>query len=130
MRDLEGQFLGLLITHMPDTIPELWNDFPDIISVLYNGELYVDDSARPGYAFCATHYHCYNRYSENVSTESPFPHYVTDIDTRELVHLLGCIQIISKEQILAGEIMAAENLKRSQGIQRSSNFSLAPFKAP
>jgi hypothetical protein len=133
MRDLEGHFLGLLMTHMPHTIPELWDDFPDTISVLYNGELYVDDSSRPGYAFCATHYHRYNRYSEDVSAESPFPHYVTDIDTRELVHHLGCIQIISKELMWSGEIMGSvfpENLKRSQGIQRSSYFSLVPFKVP
>lgn len=81
---------------MPDTIPEDWKDVPDQISVLYPGEFFVDDSERPEYDFCAIHYHSYNRYSENVSAGSSFPNYVSDIVTRELVHHLGCIQIISK----------------------------------
>jgi hypothetical protein len=51
---------------MPDTIPELWKDVPDLISVLYHGEFFEDDSERPDYDFCAIHYHSYNRYSENV----------------------------------------------------------------
>lgn len=66
LRDLQDAFLCQLITHMPDTIPELWKDVPDLISVLYHGEFFEDDSERPDYDFCAIHYHSYNRYSENV----------------------------------------------------------------
>jgi hypothetical protein len=115
---------------MPDTIPEKWNGITDLISVLYNGEFFTDDSERPGYDFCAIHYHSYNRYSENVSADSSFSDCASDMDTRELVHQLGCIQITSKGQMWSGEIMDSvfpENPKRSRGIQRSLTSPLVLF---
>lgn len=72
VRDKKGKLAALLFTHMPDTIPEIWDHILELISVLYGGEFFVDKSNRIGYDFCAIHYHCYNRYSENVSAVSQF----------------------------------------------------------
>jgi hypothetical protein len=99
LRDLQDEFLGLLITHMPDTIPEKWDGVSDLIPVLYKGEWFADDSQRPGYDFCAIHYHSYNRYSENVSPDSSFSDSASHMDTRVLGHRLGYIQITSKGQM-------------------------------
>jgi hypothetical protein len=130
LRDLQDEFLGLLVTHMPDTIPEKWNGVSDLVSVLYQGEFFVDDSERPGYNFCAIHYHSYNRYSENVSPDSSFSDCASDMDIRELEHQLGYIQITLKGQMWSEGIMDSvfpENRKRSREIQRSSFSPLGLF---
>lgn len=81
---------------MPDTIPDRWDSVPDLVSVMFHGEFFVDDSQRPGYDFWAVHYHSYNRYSENVSADSSFSDFASNMDTRELAHHLGCIRTLSK----------------------------------
>jgi hypothetical protein len=69
MRDEQDGVAGVLLTHMPTTIPQFWGDVSILMTSLYGSEFFVEDSRRPGYDFKAYHYHTYNRYSENVSTD-------------------------------------------------------------
>jgi len=67
LQDKEEKFLSLLITHMPDTVPNFWRDFTTRIKLQYGKEFTKDNSDRSGYDFLSLHYHWYNRFAEKVS---------------------------------------------------------------
>jgi hypothetical protein len=59
--------LGILLTHMPDAIPDRWINMTSRIIAHFYQELHPDSSKRPKYDFRAMHLHHYNRYTEQVS---------------------------------------------------------------
>jgi hypothetical protein len=66
-QDQENKLGALLITHMPDTIPDFWKNFTARIQAHFIKEFREDCSNRDKYDFLAIHYHWYNRYAEKVS---------------------------------------------------------------
>ena len=98
-RDFHKKLAFLTMTHMAFVMSEIWGDFADLFSILFNGEFYQDDSTNPEYNFGAFHFHTYNRYSMDVSILSHHTLilYIVDMNCRELGHLQGCIRTLSKK---------------------------------
>jgi len=99
LQDKEENFLSLLITHMPDTVPNFWRVFLDRIKLQYPKEFTKDRSDRSGYGFLSLHYHWYNRFAEKVSYIFNKLNWLIVFD-RELELPKTPMQIISRIQTL------------------------------
>jgi hypothetical protein len=66
--DSEGHLIGLWITHGTSVLGERkLQHLSSLVSMLFPGEVFEDDSTKEGFGFCPIHMTQYNRYAEKVS---------------------------------------------------------------